>query len=234
MIFLFAALIIWLLIGLRYTMTITSTITIDNASYINQQNTVGSGIVGSGLGYPISKALTGVLSTRSSNTAGVLTMQTGHGLVEGDIISVFWVVQTGQATAGQLTTVTVGTVTVNLVDITCLSGSVLPAVNSNITGMIPQQYTLDLNGEYMQALFLSCDSVPGFVTLSEANGTVLVSFELLPDAQGTNFNYNWTVNSGLANPLQSGSSYGQVGLVLFSHGDSTASHTMIANALYND
>lgn len=74
-------------------------------------------------------ATTGTLSTRATDVAGTLTVATGHTVVTGDIIDVFW-------TGGVAYSCTVGTVSAapndTSIPFTGASGDVLPAQGTTI------------------------------------------------------------------------------------------------------
>lgn len=216
--------------------TVTTTIVQNGNSYPNVQVTNSTGNVGDTA--TVAAAKTGTLTTRTNNTTGTLTMQAGHGFTTGSIISLFWPIQTSpsQPTSGMITTVTVGTVSGNSVPITTLGGAVLPVLNSVITAMIPTQLTFSIpEGDNCVMLIFNSVGTPGFVTLSQLNGTVIETFQLVADSSpgSPNYNYQWTSGNGITNPISGGSSGADVAYALFSHGDSTASHQMSAAALIN-
>jgi hypothetical protein len=57
----------------------------------------------------------GTLTTRTSDTAGTLTMSSGHGITDGQVIDIYW-------STGQVTSATVGTVATNSVPFTGATG----------------------------------------------------------------------------------------------------------------
>lgn len=88
----------------------------------------------------LAAAKTGTLTTRTSNTAGTLTMTTGHGITTGQRLDIYW-------SGGSCYGATVGTVATNSVPFTGASGTVLPAQDTAITAMVPSLETFDLVGD---------------------------------------------------------------------------------------
>lgn len=88
----------------------------------------------------LAAAKTGTLTTRSDANTGTLTMSASHGIVDGDIIDIYWAggVQYG---------VTVGTVSVNSVPIDLGIGDDLPIATTAITAVVQSSINLAIDGD---------------------------------------------------------------------------------------
>lgn len=97
-------------------------------------------------------AQAGTLSTRTSDTAGTLTLSADHGITDADVIDIFWTDDDGnlQCAYGA----TVGTVSGTSVPFTGASGTVLPAEDSTITACVVTEINVDFDGDDAKLVFL--------------------------------------------------------------------------------
>lgn len=82
-------------------------------------------------------AYAGTLSTRGGDTSGTLTLSSGHGVVEGDRIDIYW-------DGGVAYGATVGEVATNDVPFTGAAGTVLPAQATAITAGVAENVTFSV------------------------------------------------------------------------------------------
>jgi hypothetical protein len=147
----------------------------------------------------------GVLTTRTNNTDGSLTMNAGHGFTTGVKIDLYWA-------GGSRRNVVVGTVATNVVPITGGSGDNLPVATAAITAMIPQNVEMRFDGDDMQVVCVSANA-PCTVIFAGADNAEDAAFVTRAVGQTK----EWYAGSGDVNPLA-----GQVETQLFvSHGDSS-------------
>jgi len=111
---------------------------------------------------PLPVAKTGTLSTRTSDTAGTLTMTAGHGLTDGQIIDIYW-------TGGMCYGATIGTVSSNSVPFTGAAGDVLPAESTAITASVQVVINTQIDGDAVQLFAVSFESTD---SLSTAKGHI--------------------------------------------------------------
>jgi hypothetical protein len=158
-------------------------------------------------------AKTGTLTTRTDANTGVITAQASHGIVDADIVDVYW---TGGCRRGM----TVGTVATNSVPVDGGSGDDLPAATTALTVTKRTQVELPFSGDAARVIAVS--------------GPVRCQYSL-QDGSSEHLGgvadkvYKWDVSSGVTNPV-AGDSITQVFL---SHGDSTSAHRIKAVVLYN-
>ena len=165
----------------------------------------------------VAAAKTGTLTTRTNDSAGTLTMSSGHGFTTGVVIDLFW-------SGGSRRNVTVGTVSTNSVPISSGSGDVLPAAATAITAMIPTEVAFDVDATAgCHAVQAAC-AANSWVVFRDASDTVLAAYQIRAGENAA----TW-VNSGMgSNPLSSAA----VANVLLSHGDSTQAQTVTAAVVY--
>jgi len=137
------------------------------------------------------KAQPAVLTTRTNNTAGTLTMNNNsHGITTGQRVDLYW-------SGGQCYGAIVGTVAGTSVPIASVSGgSVLPSTSTNISVGIATSAPFNCTGNNIQALVLSTPQTGYFVF---NNGSTDVYAALV---QGGNI-YTWDVSESYTNPLAS-------------------------------
>lgn len=109
-------------------------------------------------------AQSGTLTTRSSNTAGTITMASGsHTVTTGARVDLYW---TGGCRRG----VTVGTVSTTSVPVSGGSGDNLPTQGDPIKVSIPVSFSTPLTGNKVKALLLGAPEARSqFVLCSSGN-----------------------------------------------------------------
>jgi hypothetical protein len=164
----------------------------------------------------LAAAKTGSLSTRSSATAGTLTMDPGHGITNGQRIDIYW-------SGGSVYGATVGTVATNSVPFTGAAGT-LPAQGSAVTVMVADEETFAVTAANLQTLIASVEpsGVNATAVFCQSNGTVVKAATMA----GGGLSYIWTVGSGAATPFGA-----DVAKVYLTHGDSTSARTVRAVAV---
>lgn len=164
----------------------------------------------------LAAAFNGSLSTRSSNTAGTLTMADGHGITTGARIDIYW---SGGAAYGA----TVGTVSVDSVPFTGAAGTNLPVQGTVITAIVPTKEAFDAPHATLQALIAGC-VVPAYAVFLDS-GDAVVAAEYISATQ----DYLWDVGGLGSNPFGST----DVASVYLSHSDANSSQQVNAIALSN-
>lgn len=140
------------------------------------------------------KAQAGSLTTRTGNTEGEITLSTGHGIITGQLVDLYW-------TGGSRRGCTVGTVNVNAVPITASgSGDNLPSQSSAISVAPTTVSTIDFDAEDLDMI----------VALNTGSGQLVfrdsLDAELLKVDLTANTAWLWTLDSGFTNPLANDSS----------------------------
>lgn len=135
-------------------------------------------------------AKSGTLSTRGGNDTGTLTLATGHGILTGDRIDVYW-------EGGLQRGVTVGTVAGNAVPFSGGSGDNLPAQDTPILAGIRVMRSVSFNGAYCAAFGITATGRAN-VELIDADDVIIQAKEIGPSAP-----YLWWVALGV-NPIASG------------------------------
>ena len=158
----------------------------------------------------------GTLSTRTSDTAGTLTLGASHDISTGDVIDIYW-------SGGVAYGATVGTVSGTSVPFTGASGDVLPAEDSAITADEQIEINTDFDGDDMSMLAV-VSTLRGHVCFCEDDGTVLAAQELT-----ANEGWTWASDTGVTNPLTGN----PVGKVLLTNGASTGASTTKIGVLYD-
>jgi hypothetical protein len=166
----------------------------------------------------IAVAKTGTLTTRTDANTGTLTMTSGHGILTGDIIDIYW--QNADGTWGVQHTVTVGTVATNSVPIDGGAGDNLPVATTAIRAMVRDiDDSMTVNGDDAQAIGIKCDGAPCVVVLIDGADAVIETYVLAVPGQS----FIWDVQDGSDNPL--------VGVVVSevrrTHGDSSRARSPI-------
>ena len=134
---------------------------------------------------PAAKA--GSLTLRTDNDTGSVTLGSGHGILTGDIVDLYW-------TGGRRYNVVAGTVAGDVVPIDLGSGNNLPAQDTAVTLVKQAEVDTDFDGDLLVALGLLCAG-RGRVGFKEAATTALnvdlVAGEL----------YFWLAGGSGLNPL---------------------------------
>jgi hypothetical protein len=171
----------------------------------------------------LNAAKTGVLTTRTSNSVGTLTMDPGHGIVTADRLDLFWADPLLADGVGQRYGCVVGTVAGNSVPLTGGAGDNLPLAATPITAAVPQLETFPVTAANLEDLLAKTDGgAPGWAVFYQADGTTLVAAARITPVT----HYIWTASSGLATPFGA-----DVAKVYLSHGDATAARRVTAQAL---
>lgn len=115
-------------------------------------------------------AKSGTLSTRTSDTAGTLTLGSGHGITTGSTINIYW-------SGGVRYGVTVGTVSGTSVPFTSGNGDNLPIATTVITAATVVEIDIDVDGDLVQLLALSCNK-KCHVDIQESDNSQIVGISL--------------------------------------------------------
>lgn len=139
---------------------------------------------------PASK--TGSLTTRTSNSAGVVTGQAGHAIPNGGIVDVFW--------AGGVRFGCTAAVSGNLITLSGGGGDNLPVQGTAVTianrALVDEEFLA--TGANIQGIFLSC-TFPAVVHFIDDTGPGSVSLPVT--GAGTDNVYTWQSGKDGANPL---------------------------------
>ena len=106
-----------------------------------------SGVITHKVTLPAAKA--GTLSTRTSDTAGTLTLGAAHGILEADVIDIYW-------DGGRAYGATVGVIDVLDVPFTLAAGDVLPAEDAAITAQKQTVIDTDFDADLLVAVAAGC------------------------------------------------------------------------------
>lgn len=169
----------------------------------------------------LAAAKTGSLSTRSSNSAGTLTMASGHGITTGARLDLYWTKTDG--TQGRRYGITVGTVATNSVPISGGAGDNLPAQDTAITAMVPQLETFAVTASDMVGLFVGCGG-PATAVFRQSDTTLVAAVA----ANGPTSASVWESTDGATTPFGA-----NVADVYLSHGDSNSAWPVNAVAMIN-
>lgn len=145
----------------------------------------------------VAAAKTGALTTRTNDTTGTLTMDSGHGFTTADLIDLYW-------SGGSRTKVIVGTVAGDDIPISGGSGDNLPADETAITAMEISIHSEDqaFDGDNITVISIS-SPVPACAHLVASDGTTYhFSTRLVADdASPPKYVYLWDNLSGVTNPV---------------------------------
>lgn len=172
------------------TMTMTKSISLDGVQ--GSEVTTATGESGVKANQTLAVAKSGTLSTRTSNTAGTLTMESGHGITTGARLDIYWTNTDG--TAGHAYGATVGTVSGLSVPFTGAAGDVMPAAATAVTASVPNDAVFGFVGDDMKGLLLST-TVAGYFVVADGSGNLLAQYV------AANSSYSWIYGSGVTNPL---------------------------------
>jgi hypothetical protein len=170
----------------------------------------------------VAAAKAGTLATRSSATAGTLTLGSGHGITDGQRIDIYF-------SGGYAYGATVGTVSGTSVPFTGAvgtagtGGEALPAQTSAVTACVANEESFNVtaaNLKYLSA-YSPVSGVSALAVFAESDNTVV---KVAPISGGPGA-YQWTVGSGAASPFGD-----NVAKVFMSHNNTTQSVSVIAVA----
>lgn len=187
---------------------------------VNGNNYVSSTDIDADVVFNVSKemaaAKTGALTTRTNNTDGTLTMDTGHGITTGARLDLYW-------DGGSRYGVTVGTVSTNSVPISSGTGDNLPVADTEITAQVPNSETTSITGANVVGILLYSQR-EGYVVVTQSDNTVIVAQHLTAGSI-----YAWTSSDGTTNPVTGVT----IGKVFMSQADSDNTGLLRASLLYN-
>jgi len=166
-------------------------------------------------------AVTGVLTTRASATAGTLTMDSaGHGIATGNRMDAY---TTGVGAAGY--GATVGTVSGTSVPFTGLVGT-LPAQASAMTLMVPQSEPFAIAAtSTIQAAVVASDAAFAQVVFLDGAAAVALAKTVTPTT-----GYVCDIAGDATNPFAGN---GALASAYFSHADTATARAVTAAALVN-
>lgn len=162
----------------------------------------------------------GTLSTRTSDTAGTLTLGSGHGVSTGDTIDIFWVASGVLKCAYGAT---VGTVVGTSVPFTGASGDVLPAVDSAVTADVVVEINVDFDGDDAKIVILQSNRQGHFDFQDSGDAS------LEQDKLEANEPWFYVSDLGYTNPLAGN----PVDALLLSNKDSANAATVKLGVLYD-
>lgn len=166
--------------------------------------------------------LAATLSTRTSDTAGTLTMASAeHGLTDADIISIFWTDANGapQFAYGA----TVGVVDGTSVPFTGAAGTVLPEEASAVVADEEEEFDVDFDGDKVELLVAAGNRVCG-VQFVDSGDAVLDA-----EVRAADEPYQYFKNLDASNPLTGN----PVDAIRLANGDSSNALTWKMGGLYN-
>lgn len=200
------------------TATYSSAATIAGHSFQNSAAPTGDGNLTRDVS--LAAAKTGTLTTRTSDTAGTLTMASGHGFTDGQIIDIYWA-------TGQCTRATIGTVATNSVPFTGAGGDVLPIATTAIKAMVQRVETLTFADAALVALALGAAVAACSATFLKADGSIVGRVLVDAAADGVSpQHYIWHSANGATIPVSD-----DVAEVCLTHGDSDNTRTVVVAAL---
>jgi hypothetical protein len=200
------------------TGTIQQTASVGGLSIQSNVTRLAEGQIGQSVALPV--AVAGTLSTRGGDTAGTLTLGAGHGIVDADVINIFWVDVDGVYHCAY--GATVGTVAGNDVPFTGASGDVLPTEDDAVTASVVVEIDTDFDGDLAEIIAAGSTKL-AHIAFRSVTPTVLKAVLLLA-AEG----WSWISGQGITNPLTGD----PVNDVLASNGDTTAEATLQIGVLY--
>ena len=163
----------------------------------------------------------GALTTRTSDTVGTLTMDTGHGISTGNRLDIYW---TESGVKGSRYGVTVGTVAGDSVPFSLGAGSNLPSDETAITAMVPRLETFAYDKDDIVLFAAMCQAAQSTVIVRDVTPNNLVVAVM----DGPTDCYVWDSASGVTTPFSADTVD-----VYLSHGDSSQAYPVIAEAFVN-
>lgn len=153
----------------------------------------GSGTIGLDETLPAAKA--GTLSTRTDDNTGTLTLGSGHGITDGQIVDVYW-------DGGMRYGMTVGTVSGTSVPIDLGSGDNLPIATTAITAVVVTAINIAIDGDEAKLIAIELSTTDkslrtaGHIQLRDASANEIAALDLV-----TNVPQVWDIEGGSANPF---------------------------------
>ncbi len=197
---------------------VVNRITVDGTTYTRSVNVAYDGPVRKEV-TDIAVAKIGQLTTRTDNNTGTLTMASGHGIITGDRLDIYW---TENDIKGHRRGVVVGTVASLSVPIDLGAGDNLPTNLTAVTAQVPTEEELLVTGDNVQ--FIACKSSRrGIIVFADVSDVELAA--VYTELEGTTGGgYQWYTGNGLTNPLAGDACT----KVFFSNGDSAVTNSLIA------
>jgi len=158
---------------------------------------------------PYGAAKTGTLTTRSSGTAGTLTMESGHGITTSAKIDIYW-------DGGVAYKATVGTVSGTSVPFTLANGDALPAAATAVTAMVPNTETFVVAYASMVGLLVGCGGVPMVARFLDGSDADICTVVVNPGTA----QFVWGTGTNGSNPITSNAAK-----VCVTHGSSAGTKT---------
>jgi len=203
------------------SMIVSTTVQVDGAQLAYSVTQTASGDMGHNDAIATA-GFDGDLTTRTSDTAGTLTMDSaGHGITDDDTFCIFF-------TGGVSYNCIAGTVSGTSIPFTAAAGTdgtggeALPADETAVTVGEQETVAFVVTGNNVKGLALSCNK-RCHVDFQDAGGTELAR-EITAGG-----GWNWTYDSGLTNPVASAA----IIQFLAASGDTTAG-TLKVKCLYDD
>uniref|UniRef100_A0A6M3K2V3 Uncharacterized protein n=1 Tax=viral metagenome TaxID=1070528 RepID=A0A6M3K2V3_9ZZZZ len=169
------------------SMTVAETIKVGGVSFPESRTLTGDAAIVHDLNANAANAA--ALSTRTSDTAGTLTMtSSSHTIETGDRIDIYW-------SGGQARGATVGTVNGNSVPFTLATGDVMPTEDTVVTACVALKLDLGVLGTNVVAIALYGAGRSTFVFAGADN------VEDLGQVVGAGTVWTWTEDDGTTNPI---------------------------------
>ena len=143
----------------------------------------------------LNAAKAGTLSTRTDNNTGTLTLGSGHGITDGQIIDVYW-------SGGVQRTVTVGTVSGTSVPIDGGIGDNLPIATTAITACVQKAINLAIDGDNADIVAVILETndkslrTAANVQFLDSAADVIAEIDLVANVPQV-----WDIEGGSANPF---------------------------------
>ena len=197
------------------TGTVSAVASVGGLSIQTTQNRSAAGLIGHEVNLP--KADKGELTTRTSDTAGTLTMDSaGHGIETGDKIDIYW-------DGGLAYEATVGTVSGTSVPFTGAHGDVLPANNTDVTADVLVPLDTDFDGDKLEMIVMA-STKRGHYLFDDGGALELAEGELVAGEP-----LQWVADTGVTNPLTGN----PVDDLYVTNGDGDAAATLKIGLIYN-
>lgn len=174
---------------------LTYAVSVSGSGISMQSAIVRSGSASIGLVETLAAAKTGVLTTRTEDTVGTLTMDAGHGITTAAVIDLYWA-------GGVRYGVVVGTVSTNSVPFSLGAGDDLPASTTAITAVVQQTANLLIDGDETAILAIELRTndrslrVAGHVAFYDADDVLIAAVDLVSNVPRV-----WDIEGGSDNPF---------------------------------
>lgn len=182
---------------------------------------------------PAAKA--GLLTTRTDDDTGTLTMDPGHGITTGAKLDVYWTNADG--TRGSRVDMTVGTVSGNTVPIDLGTGDNLPIQGAAIRAMVPviEVLNIDAGAAGVNISFVTISSGGSSATVAFYEGSTRVALHRFLGNPPQSF--IWTNSTDSVGATFGESPFATVtaaiNTVRLSHDDTTRSRTLLSDIFYD-